>query len=419
MGISDLTDKIGGMKAENRKLKVFLCHSKDDKPKVRELYDRLVSDGFDAWLDEEKLMPGQDWDLEIRKTVRESNVVVVCLSNGSVTKAGYVQKEIRFALDVADEQPEGAIFIIPARLEDSQVPSRLKQWQWVDIFNENGYKKLYSSLKARAQVLGLWNIKRLSFEPKMIKIPAGPFLMGSTIEQSIIAIEHGAEEEFMPWEQPQHLVELPEYLISKYPITNREYKIFVEDTRYDFPHDSVFRDVNNIEHFPSTKSNHPVVNVSWADALAYCGWLSRETGKVYRLPTEAEWEKAARGTDGRIWPWGNEPFTNRANTQETGIGDTTPVGKFSPRGDSPYGCVDMAGNVWEWCADRFDENEYKKRVKSKKTYNPLGAKKGEERVHRGGSFSDNLGWSRVAWRFYLDQGEWHDMFGFRVALSAE
>src|SRR3972149_1061644 len=98
---------------EHRKLKVFLCHSKDDKPKVRELYLRLVADGFDAWLDEEKLAPGQDWDLEIRRAVRETDVVVVCLSNGSVTKAGYVQKEIRFALDVANEQPEDAIFIIP------------------------------------------------------------------------------------------------------------------------------------------------------------------------------------------------------------------------------------------------------------------------------------------------------------------
>lgn len=92
---------------ENRKLKVFLCHSKDDKPKVRELYHRLVADGFDPWFDEEKLMPGQEWDLEIRKAVRESDVVIVCLSKSSTTKAGYVQKEIRFALDVADEQLEG------------------------------------------------------------------------------------------------------------------------------------------------------------------------------------------------------------------------------------------------------------------------------------------------------------------------
>ena len=139
---------------ENPKLKVFLCHSKDDKPNVRELYHHLVDDGFDAWLDEEKLMPGQDWDLEIRKAVRESDVVIVCLSNSSITKAGYVQKEIGFALDVADEQPEGGVFIIPARLEECQASIRLSKWQWVNLFEENGYKKLINSLDLRADKLG-------------------------------------------------------------------------------------------------------------------------------------------------------------------------------------------------------------------------------------------------------------------------
>ena len=87
--------------ADSRKLKVFLCHSKDDKHKVRDLYRRLISNGFNAWLDEEKLLPGQNWDFEIRKAIRETDIVIACLSNNSVTKAGYVQKEIRFALDVA------------------------------------------------------------------------------------------------------------------------------------------------------------------------------------------------------------------------------------------------------------------------------------------------------------------------------
>jgi hypothetical protein len=121
---------------ENRKLKVFLCHSKDDKPKVRKLYKRLIADGFDTWLDEEKLMPGQDWDLEIRKAVRNSDTVVVCLSKDSTTKEGYIQKEIRFALDVADEKPEGTIFLIPVRLEDCSVPNRISRFQWVDLFKK-------------------------------------------------------------------------------------------------------------------------------------------------------------------------------------------------------------------------------------------------------------------------------------------
>ncbi len=144
---------VPGQTTANRKLRVFLCHSKGDKTQVRSLYHRLAADGFDAWLDEEKLIAGQDWDLEIRKAVRTVDVVVVCLSNDSVNKAGYVQKEIRFALDVADEQPEGAIYIIPARLDDCQVPSRLTKWQWINLFEEKGYEQLRNSLMYRLNTL--------------------------------------------------------------------------------------------------------------------------------------------------------------------------------------------------------------------------------------------------------------------------
>ena len=194
--------------AENRKLKLFLCHSKDDKPKVRELYHRLVADGFDAWLDEENLLPGQDWDLEIRKAVRESDVVVVCLSKGAVTKTGYVQKEIRFALDVADEQPEGTIFIIPAKLEACQVPLRLNKWQWVNLFETVGYEKLKRSLTHRANNLGNLVIPILYLqgssskivEPQMINISAGKFLMGSSPKQVEQAIRNGANKFWVEWE---------------------------------------------------------------------------------------------------------------------------------------------------------------------------------------------------------------------------
>jgi DNA-binding response OmpR family regulator len=140
---------------QNRKLKVFLCHSKDDKPKVRGIYRRLIVDGFDAWLDDERLLPGENWDLEIRKAVKGADVVVIFLSRGSITKAGYVQKEIKFALDVADEQPEGTIFIIPARLEECQVPMGLSTWQWVNLFETKGYKKLKQSLLKRADILDI------------------------------------------------------------------------------------------------------------------------------------------------------------------------------------------------------------------------------------------------------------------------
>lgn len=137
-------------------LKVFLCHASADKPAVRVLYKKLIESGVDAWLDEEKLLPGQDWQLEIPKAVKNSDAIILCLSNRSVTKEGYVQKEINFSLNIAEEKPEGVIFIIPSRLENCNVPSRLSRWQYVDLFfkdgtfSANGYERLVKALKIRA-----------------------------------------------------------------------------------------------------------------------------------------------------------------------------------------------------------------------------------------------------------------------------
>ena len=135
-------------------LKVFLCHASGDKPYVRDLYKRLVREGIDVWLDQEKLLPGQDWRVEIPRAVQEADVVVICLSHKSITKEGYIQKEIKFALDSAEEKPDGTIFLIPARIEDCPVPEKLTRWQWVDLFEENGYIKLLRSLKLRADRVG-------------------------------------------------------------------------------------------------------------------------------------------------------------------------------------------------------------------------------------------------------------------------
>jgi pimeloyl-ACP methyl ester carboxylesterase/V8-like Glu-specific endopeptidase len=131
--------------------RVFLCHATVDKQAVRELYQRLSGDGFLPWLDEESLLPGQVWQDEIPKAIHGSNAIVVCLSKRSILKSGYVQKEIRHALDVADEKPEGRIFIIPLRLEECEVPDRLRKFHWVDYFYEQGYEKLVRSLQLCAE----------------------------------------------------------------------------------------------------------------------------------------------------------------------------------------------------------------------------------------------------------------------------
>jgi serine/threonine-protein kinase len=161
----------------------------------------------------------------------------------------------------------------------------------------------------------------------------GLFLMGSDD-----AVDNWAfRDEF-----PMHAVNLGEYWIGKYPVTNHQYQAFIEASGRKGP-----------EHWegsviPEGKEDHPVFNVSWHDARTFCRWLNEMSGEVVRLPTEAEWEKAARGVDGRIYPWGNQkPDAALCNFNDLYNG-TTRVGKFSPQGDSPFGCTDMAGNVWEW-----------------------------------------------------------------------
>lgn len=129
--------------------RVFLCHSSADKPAVRDLYKRLRQDGLRPWFDEEDLVPGEDWDQAIRQAVRSADCVAVCLSGTSTTRAGYVHKEIKEALDVADEQPEGTIFVIPARLEECVVPSRLRHLHWVDLFTPSGYERLLRAIGAQ------------------------------------------------------------------------------------------------------------------------------------------------------------------------------------------------------------------------------------------------------------------------------
>lgn len=133
--------------------RIFLCHSSEDKAAVNALYKRLSEDGISMWLDAENLLPGQDWDLEIKKAIKESAIVLVCLSRNSITKEGYVQKEIKLALDMAGEKPEGTIYVIPTRLEECEIPTRLSNLQWVNMFQENGYKKLKVAIQEREKEL--------------------------------------------------------------------------------------------------------------------------------------------------------------------------------------------------------------------------------------------------------------------------
>jgi hypothetical protein len=134
-------------------LKVFLCHASDDKVAVRELYHRLCAANVNAWLDTERVVGGRRWKGVIKDAIRQSHVILVCISHHSTTKEGYVQREIRQALQVAQEKPEGAIYIVPLRLEDAAVPHQMEHWQWIDLFRDDGFAKLLVTLQSRASEL--------------------------------------------------------------------------------------------------------------------------------------------------------------------------------------------------------------------------------------------------------------------------
>jgi uncharacterized protein YraI len=154
------------MPETKRRLKVFLCHASADKPKVRELYRYLRRRGVMPWFDEKDLVPGQDWQIEIPKALSTSDAIIICLTKNSVPKEGYVQTEIKFALDKALEMPEGRIFLIPVRFEECEVPFALRRYQWVDLFDEGGYTRMMRALKFRAAALERATVEVLRKETK-------------------------------------------------------------------------------------------------------------------------------------------------------------------------------------------------------------------------------------------------------------
>jgi formylglycine-generating enzyme required for sulfatase activity len=507
------------MDQDKRLLKVFLCHAHSDRDTVRELYAHFKKDGIDAWLDKEKLLPGQDWDFEIRKAVGEADVVVVCLSK-QFTQEGFRQKEVQLALETAMEKHEGEIFVIPARLEECDIPENLTKWHWVDLFEENGYEMLLRSLKARADKIGARLLGRRSKIPKYIipqpastkqlpeKTPrisefvpvrseedhrasqplkAGEIKMkkekthmpntaiivaligligtiiagllssplaekwfGSAVGQSspatlaispnssplitprqtfstgntntisvdmpaaftdafdtkMVLVPRGdfimGSDNGEPEEMPAHPVYLDHYYIDAYEVTNAQYKICVDEGNCTVPYTTI--DFDDLEY-----EQHPVVFVYWESASNFCKWRGA------RLPTEAEWEKAARGSDGQTYPWGegiNETYANY--DKYVAGGKTTPVGLYES-GISVYGAYDMAGNVWEWVEDWYAADYYA----ISPSFGPSGPRTGDYRVVRGGAFDKSEEYVRTFSRTYYDGKLSNSSIGFRCARDAD
>jgi len=226
--------------------------------------------------------------------------------------------------------------------------------------------------------------------PALIAIPEGDFLMGS---------EDGKDNE-----KPAHRVWVNGFMMGKFPVTNKEYEIFVEETGAQQPPfwlEAMF-----------SHPDKPVVGVSWHDAVCYCDWLTDRIGKPFRLPTEAEWERAARGgKEGEKYPWGDElPSEKIYPGYDVETGGPERVGLNEPNG---FGLYDMSASVHEWCGDFYDSNYYQ--ISPEK--NPLGPSSGLRKVSRGGSWRHHVKFSRCAARSSLNPAFKYADYGFRVAMS--
>jgi serine/threonine-protein kinase len=237
-------------------------------------------------------------------------------------------------------------------------------------------------------------------ELDLILIPAGEFLMGNDSENDRDAYDD---------ERPQHPVYLPNFYMARTPVTNAQYKVFVDATNHEAP--AHLQD----GRIPDGKEDHPVVYVSWFDARVFCEWLSHTSGRKVHLSTEAEWEKAARGADGRIYPWGDKAPDDTLCNYNDNVADTTPVGTY-PKGASPYGCLDMGGNVWEWTSSLWgidwEKPDYGYPYKPDDGREDLEAE--GFRVLRGGSFLINRYFVRCAVRGKHNPHLWPVDVGFRV-----
>jgi formylglycine-generating enzyme required for sulfatase activity len=241
-----------------------------------------------------------------------------------------------------------------------------------------------------------------NIEPEMIVIPSGAYLMGS---------DTGPENE-----APAHRVSVDEFAIARFATTNRLYQFFIEATGYKQPAHRNLR-FNHHDQPPGRKDlrfdhpDQPVTCVSWFEATAYCEWLSRESGKHYRLPTEAEWERAARGgLEGMQYTWGDEAPQQQPNYLELWLNGPERIGRRPPNG---FGLYDISENVHEWCSDWYDAGYYR----GSPGHNPKGPGAGTRRSSRGGSWRHQIKIARVSARSSIPPEFKYNDYGFRCAMT--
>jgi formylglycine-generating enzyme len=420
---------------------VFISHAHEDADFAHRLAADLGACGWRVWIAPESILPGEKWVDAIERGLAASGVFVVALTPAAI-RSRWVKTETNAAIALEHRE---AVRLVPLDAEACEVPLLWSSYQCVSFRNtyEDGLQGLLSWLdppkvstpppplvsvqkpatadprgedaaqpvrqtipavpktaraaatQPAAQPLpGILTVES-PIHLELVRVPAGEFLMGSDPK-----VDKDATDD----EQPQHRLYLPDFYIGKYPVTNDQYAAFVKATRQAAP-----------GHWKNGKipwgtGNHPVVKVSWTDAVAFCRWLSQTSGKPLRLSTEAEWEKAARGVDGRLYPWGNQPPAKELCNFDRNVSYMTQVGQY-PAGASPCGALDMAGNVWEWTGSLYGPYPYQ-------SEDGCNSPDGEGlRVVRGGSWSGNLRTARCAYRRRDVPGYFDSLIGFRVVVS--
>jgi formylglycine-generating enzyme required for sulfatase activity len=436
-------------------IQIFLAHASEDKPAVLALYNRLKQAGYKPWLDKKDLIPGQIWRDEIPKAIKASQIFLACLSAKSANKQGYIQRELRIALDTLGEMPSGTIFFIPMRLEECEIPDlrmsevglNLRDIHRLDYWEEDGFEQLERAIgyqfklepEEPKQLLSVFNFEVVGVNAKgeqirkeskqsqyfrqdlgkgitleTVAIPGGTFTMGTEDEEIEKLVKKFGWEGFR-LERPQHRVTVSSFYMGRYPITQSQWKAIAATAKIDI----------DLETNPSefTGDELPVEQVNWYEATEFCKRLSRETKQEYRLPSEAEWEYACRAGTTTPFYFGETITGELANydASNTYAGEakgeyrqqTTPVGQFSP---NAFGLYDMHGNVWEWCADNWHDN-----YDGAPTDGSAWIENGNDNRSplRGGSWYLNPNICRSAFRYYFNRrDDYLDNYGFRVVCGA-
>ncbi|MCP4428531.1 MAG: SUMF1/EgtB/PvdO family nonheme iron enzyme, partial [Chloroflexi bacterium] len=377
----------------------FISHAHEDAALAGRLADDLEAEGFPVWMAPDSIQPGEKWAAAISRGLDESGIFVLLLTPAAV-KSRWVRSETDVAIEL---EHEDEMRFIPLQVEPCKIPALWRAYQRIPFRRgyDAGLAALLATMAQTSDVSKTSDVldKRPHRSPRPARSTPMPPPKNSFIHEKIglefVRIPAG---EFL-YGDSKEKIELPEFWMGKTPVTNAAYKRFLDaNQQHRLP--SGWDGQNRM--YPNGKADHPVVNVSWYDAQAFCEWAG------LRLPAEREWEKAARGTDGRTYPWGNqEPTPELCNFDgNVNVGDTTPVGRYSPGGDSPYGGVDMSGNVWEWCLNKYETPE-----------DTAVDKSDVWRVLRGGSWLNGQGSARTVYRFNVSPDDRGYRSGFRVVVA--